>query len=110
LKRFFYAKQGEDVFLDTNAYCDIRHGKAYSKARGVDHSSLYVGSPSHILEKTFSELRGRRDFYDQIAKDLFARGLTNLESLHVTLTAPGALSKRTTDIGDRFVRFITSPI
>jgi hypothetical protein len=83
---------------------------AYGKARGINHSNLYSGSIAQTLERTFPELRGQRAFYDQIAKDLFARGLIDIESLHTTMTASGTLSKRTTEVGDCFVAFITSPV
>ena len=90
--------------------CFFQDPIAYGKARGINHSDLYTGSISQTLEQTFPELRGQRAFYDQIAKDLFARGRIGIESLHTMMTASGVLSKRSTEMGDRFVAFITSPV
>ena len=71
---------------------------------------LYMGAPAQALEGAFLELRGNRAFYDQVIKDLYSRGLLGIESLHVTMTGQGIFESRTTDIGNRFLRFITSPI
>lgn len=70
---------------------------------------LYMGSPADILELAISELKEKRSFYDLIVKDLYAKGLLNTESLHVAMTGDGTLAKRTTDFGDLFVAYITSP-
>jgi len=75
----------------------------------ITYPSWTMGSPSSALEHAFSELKGRRDFYDQIAKDLFIRGLISTESLHTTMTSQGMLASRTTSMGKQFLKFITSP-
>jgi len=75
----------------------------------ITYPSWTMGSPSSVLEHAFSELKGRHDFYDQIAKDLFARGLTGTESLHTTMTSQGMFASRTTSMGKQFLKFITSP-
>ena len=77
----------------------------FSDARGI-----MAGALSNVLEQAFPELRGRRDFYDLIANDLFRNGFTNTESLHAMMTGGGLLAKRTTDLGDAFVSFISSPV
>ena len=69
-----------------------------------------VGSLSQILEYTFPELKGQRDFYDQIFKDLFVRGFTSTDSLHVQITSQGMFASRTTNMGKQFIDFITYPL
>jgi len=70
------------------------------------------GSMSDLLEQVYPELRGRRDFYDQIMRDLRVRGFLNSgeDVLHVMMTGSGILAKRTTEPADRFVAFISSPV
>jgi hypothetical protein len=71
--------------------------------------SLGMGGLSHILEKAFPQLRGRRSFYDQIWSDLSTRGLVNTSGLHTTMSGAGLAAPRTTDIGQLFLRFIEKP-
>ncbi|GAB4372782.1 MAG: hypothetical protein Kow0042_16260 [Calditrichia bacterium] len=68
--------------------------------------NLSMGSLSNVLEHNIPELRGRRELYDQIWKDLYSRGLVNTDGLHVTMTGHGLGQKRTTGIGDKFLQFI----
>jgi len=82
----------------------------WGRKSGITYPNWTMGGPSTVLEHTFPELRGRRDFYDQIVKDLFIRGLMNTESLHVTMTSQGMFASRTTSMGKQFINFITSPI
>ena len=67
-----------------------------------------MGGLDLLLEKAFPELIGKKDFYDQVWKDLFSRGLVNTDSLH-SIIWRGALDKRTTEIGVQFIKFIESP-
>ncbi len=69
-----------------------------------------MGALSHLVEQALPELRGRREIYDQLWRDLYSRGLVNTEGLHVMMTGGGLVAKRTTEISDAFLNFITSPI
>jgi len=69
-----------------------------------------LGGIGNLLEKTFPELRGQREYYDQLGADLFMRGLSRAQSFHVTMTGRGLMTKRTTEMGDAFLSFISSPI
>jgi hypothetical protein len=71
-----------------------------------DFPQLSMGGLSHIIEKAFPELRGRRDFYDQIWRDLYSRGLTNTNSLHGTMSGGGLMERRASSIGHAFIKFI----
>ncbi len=68
--------------------------------------NLSMGGLSNVLEHNIPELRGRRELYDQIWKDLYSRGLVNADGLHATITGHGLGQKRTTGIGDTFLQFI----
>jgi hypothetical protein len=82
----------------------------WGKSNNIPYLNLSSGGPSNVLEHTFPELKGRRDFYDLIVKDLFNRGLMNTESLHGMMTEQGMYASRTTKMGKQFLKFITSPI
>jgi len=69
-----------------------------------------MGSLSTLIEVAFPEMRGQRTLYDQIGKDLAFRGLAQIDNLHVTMTGNGVTQKRTTEIGDQFIKFISNPI
>lgn len=71
-----------------------------------DYSS---GALSHILEAAFPELENRREFYDQVWRDLVARGLVTTDSLHGMMTGSGLMAQRTSEIGNQFLRFISEP-
>jgi hypothetical protein len=98
-------------FVDTLTTWHIRILKFFQDpARYLRDTRFSMGAPSTLLEATFHELRGEREFYDQLVKDLYARGLMTVESLHMTMTESGMYAKRTTLLGDSFIAFITSPI
>ena len=70
---------------------------------------ISMGGLNSVLEFNMPHLRGQRSLYDQVWRDLYSRGLINTDSLHVTMSGSGLHAKRTTDIGDAFVRFISEP-
>lgn len=82
---------------------------AWGRERGIQYPGTTTRSLAQILETALPELRGRRELYDQIWSDLFQRGLVSTERLQGMMTADGALARRTTDLGERFVRFISEP-
>jgi hypothetical protein len=88
----------------------FQNPRTYGEARGITYPDWSMGGPTQVLEHTFSELKNCRDFYDQLVKDMHARGLLSTDSLHITMTGQGMFQKATTEMGDKFVNFITSPI
>lgn len=84
--------------------------KAWAQKHGITLPDRPMGAPAHALEDGFPELRGKRNFYDSIIKDLYSKDLMGLESLHTTMTGHGIYVSRTTDRGKQFIQFITSPI
>jgi hypothetical protein len=83
--------------------------RSWLDSRTVRYQHLMMGGVSTVLELAFPELASRRDFYDQLAKDLHVRGLLSTESLHVTVTADGMVASRTTEMGKTFLKFISEP-
>ena len=69
-----------------------------------------MGGTSTVLEHCLPDLRGQRDTYDQIVRDLQSEGLLGQgQFLHVMMTGGGMVGSRTTDRGKRFIRFISPP-
>lgn len=77
---------------------------------GIAYPSWGMGGVSTVIEHCFPDLRGQRDTYDQIVRDLQMEGLVKQgQFLHLTMTGHGMVESRTTDRGKRFIGFITAP-
>lgn len=72
-------------------------------------SRVSQSSLEDVLTAAFPELRGQRDFYDQVWRDLVSRGMVNTASLQGAMSPEGTRASRATDLGQQFVRFITAP-
>lgn len=100
-------------YIDTLTPWHLRVLKFFENPRvwgegvGIEYPNWSSGGPSAVLEHTFPELSGRRELYDQIVKDLHSRGLMNTENLHMTMTESGMFASRTTELGKKFIKFIT---
>jgi len=82
----------------------------WAERNGRQHPEVSIGGAlSMIVERHFPDLRERREFTDQVWRDLYLRGLANTEQLHTTMTAVGLASQRTTDAGRAFLAFIRDP-
>lgn len=68
-----------------------------------------MGGLRDVLEYNMPKLKGHQEVYDQVWKDLFSRGLVTTETMNVTVSALGLRDKRTTGIGDKFLRFVSEP-
>jgi hypothetical protein len=98
----------QHIFLnmvDSLTVLHIQVLKVFQAPNPPEHMSM--GGLSNVLEHSMPALRGRRGLYDQIWKDLFTRGLVNTEHLHMTMTGSGLASKRTTELADMFLDFIS---
>jgi len=69
--------------------------------------NISTGGLDTILGHAFPELAQDRALYDQIWKDLYQKGLLNTDSLHTMMTWNGMLARRTTDLGEKFLGFIS---
>lgn len=83
--------------------------RAWAERKDIQYSGSMSTSLAQILETGLPQLRGRREFYDQVWNELHQRGLVNTSKLQGMMTAEGALERRTTEIGDAFLRFISEP-
>ncbi len=69
-----------------------------------------VGGVSNVIQHCLPDLRGKRDTYDQLVRDLQTEGLLRQgDYVHLTMTGRGMIESRTTDRGKRFIHFITAP-
>lgn len=67
---------------------------------------LGMGGLDSVLEHNIPSLRGRRELYDQLWRDLYSRGLVNTEYMHVTMSGNGLGQRRTTELGESLLNFI----
>jgi hypothetical protein len=72
----------------------------------VSNTNLMSSSLNRTLLDAFPELKDQSMLYEQIWTDLSERGLVNTPGLKGMMTADGALAKRTTERGDRFLAFV----
>ena len=99
-------------YIDTLTVWHIRLLKAFISPQPREQNERYhaiSSSPAEVLEETYPELRNRRHMYDPFWRDLHVRGLVSIDSLHAMMTPQGAYAKRTTEIGDQFISFISCP-
>ena len=82
----------------------------YIERHQINMRNISMGAMSHLVENAFPDLRGKRDLYDLIWKDLYSRALVNIDGLHTMMTGTGIVAKRTTEIGTLFLNYIKSPI
>lgn len=92
-------------FVDSLSEIHIRILRLFQKPTPPPNISM--GGLSSVLEHNMPELCGRRDIYDQFWRDLHLRGLVNTNGLHTTMSGSGLAEKRTTALGDEFLKFIT---
>ncbi|OEU67006.1 MAG: hypothetical protein BA867_05115 [Desulfobacterales bacterium S5133MH16] len=101
-------------YIDTFTVWHIKLLELFSNPVQLKKIADYLfphGKPGElplILEEAFTEMRGERDFYDQFWKDLYSRGLVNIEDLHINRTGSGLTMSRATSIGEDFITYITS--
>ncbi len=70
---------------------------------------IMMGGRSTFLTAAFPELGNDREFYDQVGKELYRRGLINTENFHATQTVSGLCESCVTGLGQQFLNFIQSP-
>ena len=82
--------------------------ETWGNRHNISYPNWHSGSPGNLLEFTFEELSGQRDFYDQVVRDLHYRGLMSIDSLHTRMTVRGMFESRTTEMAKGFLAFILS--
>lgn len=81
----------------------------YYEANEIAVPNMSAGTISTVMVAALNDLRDRRGFYDLIVKDLHAKGLLGIDSLHTMMTGNGIMQSRTTDFGRQFLGFISAP-
>ena len=78
------------------------------KERDTPPSDIETGGFILFLETVYPELKGKKSFYLQIVRDLYIHGLISIEDLRNILWE-GILTKRSTELGIQFLKFIEKP-
>ncbi len=88
-------------FRDPQGWFQIRNKKIPDVSGGAGYG----------LEIAFPELGDKTEFYSQIVDELITKGFMKKGNyLNVTMSSSGVYATRTTDIGDKFLTFISSPL
>lgn len=69
----------------------------------------FSSSLEQLLVAAWPELQNRYDFLNVIVQELETKGLFSGGDLRTMMTAGGAFDKKTTEMGDSFLKFITAP-
>ncbi|MFA5080038.1 MAG: hypothetical protein WC472_00215 [Candidatus Paceibacterota bacterium] len=104
-------------YVDTLTSWQIRFLQLFQNPRSyiTKHkgscSDISMGGINHLFKIAFPEIANNRILYEQIIRDLYNKGLITIDhsTLHTTMTGYGIFEKRTTEIGDQFLTFISSP-
>jgi hypothetical protein len=88
----------------------LHEPKSFAVRRNIVLPDWGMGGKGTVLETCIPELKGRRDFYDLIGKELYAAGLIGTNNFHVTMTGGGMIQSATTPFGSGFLTFIEAPI
>ena len=94
-------------FIDTLTEMHLRILNAFHEP--TPPPGLSIGGLSDVLEYSIPDLRNRREIYDHLWQDLYARGLVNTEQLHITMSASGLSARKTTGLGEVLLKFIAAP-
>jgi hypothetical protein len=81
----------------------------FFRASGRPTPSYMMGGIGKAIEDAIPEWRDRRDFYDQLGRDLHGRGLIGTDSFHVTVTGQGMLQSVVSGLGSGLLAFISKP-
>jgi hypothetical protein len=83
--------------------------RGWFKVNNVKPPEVSMGAPRILVSVAYPDLQ--RDFYDQFVTDLYARGLSGLDSsgLHTMTNADSVFTPRTTTLGQAFLKFISKP-
>jgi hypothetical protein len=82
--------------------------RSYGERHAAKFGNHKTGSVFTIMEEAVPELKGRREFCDQLVRDLRARGLVRLneDDIHVATLETGMFASRTTEMGRKFLAFV----
>ncbi|MDH7594504.1 MAG: hypothetical protein QHG99_09225 [Methanomicrobiales archaeon] len=78
--------------------------RKWAETKGVNLPEWSFGSAANLLEYSYTEMEGARDFYDPIVRDLFLAGLLSTDNLHRTVPFIQLFDPLTTPMGNLFIR------
>lgn len=81
----------------------------WAKKRQHQFPNLMMGGLSHIIESAFPQLKGQQELYRLIWQELYRDGFISSDSVAGMMSGSGLMAKRTTDLGDKFLSFISEP-
>lgn len=74
----------------------------------IQYPGWGMGGVSAVVEQCFPALRGKREVYEQVVRDLQARGLIHQgQFLNTTMSGTGMVESRTTEIGKFFIAYVS---
>ena len=76
---------------------------------GQNPPNFMMGSLSSVLTNAFPPLSGQQELLDVIWRDLHDNGFHNTSGLMTTMSGNGLLANRTTQLGQEFLKFISTP-
>jgi len=84
--------------------------REYGKVHGIRYPQWSMGGLGTVIEFTFPELNNKQSLYDQIVEQMILDGLLQKGAyLHATMTENGMFASRTTEMGKKFLIFISNP-
>jgi len=99
-------------FLDTSTEWHIMFIKLfdepehYMRINKIALGNILMGGITDLIEAAFPQLRGQDEFSGAIWNDIFSKKLFNTPSIHGTMSRDGIVSRRTTELGRDFLKFI----
>jgi len=83
---------------------------AWFRTNNVEPPTFAMSSSlDRLIAAAYPDLKRRGDLWELITTELNAKGLFSGTNLRTMMSADGAFQKRTTDLGDEFIQFITEP-
>jgi len=96
-------------YIDTFTVWHIKLLKLFDNPKEYESKlqDLSMGGLNNLIYAAYPELTSKDEFVRQVFKDLYSKGLLNTESLGATMTLQGILSRRTTTMGQDFIKYIS---
>ena len=86
----------------------LNNPQRWMEENNINNPGWGFGGVSTVIEHCLPDLRGNRDFYDQLIRDLQGGGLVGQGSfVHVTMSGGGMLESRTSTMGKEFISYIS---
>jgi hypothetical protein len=86
----------------------LNNPSKWMQKNNIKNPGWNMGGVSTVIEYCLPDLRGAREFYDQLVRDLQTGGLVHQGSfLNTTMSGGGMLAAHTSEMGKEFISFIT---